>query len=189
MQDYREVIRRSSPAFEERTRCARRQCRVFNARVRRTLGVCAACCARRSFKETTTERYQNKNRYGVPRGRIRAPGETGMPIANRVARPRQRRMWRDATERYEFVVRLLATLFLAMPNDLIRDSQTRLRRDGCHVSRLGRILIKRAPITSRANPVHSAQFSQQRITFVQLISIPQILILLTWMCNRAKMPN
>lgn len=84
-QDYREVIRRSSPAIEERTRCDRRQCRVLTfalARVRRTL---AACCARRSFKETTTERYQNKNRYGVPRGRIRAPGETGIPIANRVA--------------------------------------------------------------------------------------------------------
>lgn len=87
-QDYREVIRRSSPAIEERTRCDRRQCRVLTfalARVRRTLGVRAACCARRSFKETTMERYQNKNRYGVPRGRIRAPGETGIPIANRVA--------------------------------------------------------------------------------------------------------
>lgn len=29
------------------------------------------------FKETTTKRYQNKNRYGVPRGCIRASKETG----------------------------------------------------------------------------------------------------------------
>lgn len=37
------------------------------------------------FKETTTEHYQNKNRYDVPRGRIRASRETGILIANRVA--------------------------------------------------------------------------------------------------------
>lgn len=55
-------------------------------------------------KKTTTERYQNKNRYGVPRGRIRASEETGTPIANRVAigetEAAEGERGHDATKRY-----------------------------------------------------------------------------------------
>jgi len=45
-----------------------------------------------------------------------------------------------------------------MPNsrsDFATISKRDYVREGCHVSRLGRILIKRVPIASRANPVHS----------------------------------
>jgi len=42
-------------------------------RVHRTLGIRVVRC---SFKETTAKRYQNKNRYDMPRGRGRTPGKT-----------------------------------------------------------------------------------------------------------------
>lgn len=40
------------------------------------LSAFASYAVRRSLKETTAKRYQNKNRYDVPRGRVRTPGET-----------------------------------------------------------------------------------------------------------------
>lgn len=80
----------------------------------------------------------------------------------------------------DWLASLATGLFLAMPDrrfDFIPvDLQARLRRKGCHVSRLGRILIKRASIASRVHlPVRLR--AVQRATFVQLISTVQILIL------------
>lgn len=158
---YREVIRRSSSTLGERAHCTRRQCPRFTfalVRVHRT----ARCVRSKKLPQhaiktridttcpAATFAYRERRHADCKSSSLARSIATGSRQDPTI---RQKRTQRDAVKLDESSS-TSDYAFLAMSNgrsDLrAADSRARLRRERCHVSRLGQILIKAASIASRA---------------------------------------